>query len=280
MRTAPVGRTPQLRMTGSPSSHQQERATWEAGDLARVVVSTVLVGELLCEAVDLRAGQRVLDVATGPGNTAMAAARRRTRVTGVDFVPALLTTARARAEVERLPIDYREGDAEHLPFEDSTFDATLSTFGVMFAADQDLAAREMLRVTRSGGAIGLANWTPEGFLGKLFALFDRYAPAAGSAPSPTRWGTERGIRELLGSGSRSISFQRREMKFRGDSPAAYMSYSRQYLGPAIRAFAALDSARAQELERDFLALVTASNRSGDATLVLPAEYLEIVARRA
>jgi SAM-dependent methyltransferase len=263
-----------------PSSRQQEKATWEAGDITRLLAGTVLVGELLCEAVELRATRHVLDVATGHGNTALSAARRRAVVTGIDFVPSLVALARQRAEMERLPVDFRIGNAEQLEFADASFDCTLSTFGMMFAPHQEAAARELLRVTRPGGAIGLACWTPEGFLGQLFDLLDSRAPLEGDAPPPTRWGTEKGLRELLGPGCRSIEVHRRTSFLRSDSPAAYVAYYRLFAGPAVRAFAALDAQEQTRLETDALALVERMNRSGDETLYLPSEYLEVVARRA
>ena len=263
-------------MPAKPSSKQHHQETWASGDLAKVVHGSVLVGELLCEAVVLKAGETVLDVATGTGNTALAAARRRTRVTGIDFVPELLAKARERAAVEGLSVEFREGNAESLPFEDGQFDVVLSTFGVMFAPDQARAAAEMLRVVRPGGRIGLANWTPRSFQGRQFALFDRFAREPGDARPPTRWGTRAGLRALFPETVASIVAHRRRVQARSDSPAAFSAFLRRSFGPAIRVFEALPPERQQALETELTALVTASNRSGDATVLIPGEYLEVV----
>jgi len=263
-------------MTPTPSTKLHQRETWSAGDVARGAQGSVVVGELLCEAVVLKAGEKVLDVATGTGNTALSAARRRTAVVAVDFLPELLQRARARADAEGLKVDFQEGNAESLPFPDAAFDVALSTFGVMFAPDQALAARELLRVVRPGGRIGLANWTPGSFPGRQFTLFDRFAPEAGDAAAPTRWGTRAGLRGLFPATVASIDVHRRVVRLRGDSPAALVAFQRRFFGPAVRAFAALDPPAQSALESALLALVAASSRSGDVTVLIPAEYLEVV----
>ncbi|MCI4340321.1 MAG: methyltransferase domain-containing protein [Thermoplasmata archaeon] len=263
-------------MPARPSTKQHQQTTWAAGDLARVVHGSVLVGELLCEAVVLKAGETVLDVATGTGNTALAAARRRTQVVGVDFVPDLLAQARARAAVDGLSVEYREGNAEALPFADGQFDVALSTFGVMFAPDQERAAQELLRVVRPGGRIGLANWTPGSFQGRQFALLDRYAPEAGDARRPTRWGTRAGLRALFPPALATVVAHRRTIRTRSDTPRAFVEFMRRSFGPAVRVFEALPPDRQEELAREFTELVAAANRSGDATVLVPGEYLEVV----
>ena len=262
-------------MAEKPSSLQQEKESWAAGDLARVLATSVLVGELLCEAVVLHAGERVLDVATGSGNAAFAAARRRAKVVGVDFVPALLETARRRAMVDHLSVEFREGDAEHLPFEPRSFDVVLSTFGVMFAPDQAKAARELVRVTRPGGRLGLASWTPTGFIGRLFATVDRFAPLGGTAPPATRWGDETALRELFGPDV-GITSTRRMANARSDSVESYVEFFRNNFGPAVRAYDALDADGQARLTSAIQTLVREHNRATDGTVFLPAEYLETV----
>jgi SAM-dependent methyltransferase len=237
----------------------------------------VLMGERLCEAVDLRPGARVLDVATGSGNTALAAARRFCDVTGVDYVPELLHQARERAAAEGLPVTFAEGDAEALPFPDASFDVVLSTLGVMFAPDQERAAAELLRVCRPGGTIGLTCWTPEGFIGQQFALFARYAPPPAGLRPATRWGTEAGLRELLGDGVACLRAARCAWTWRYPSAASYLGHFRTYYGPTVKAFAALDAAAQERLAAEMDELVARFNRSGDETMIVPADYLEVVA---
>ena len=251
----------------------RQREMWAAGDYAAVATPLLIVSELLCEAADLRAGSKVLDVATGSGNTALAAARRRCQVTAIDYVPSLLDRARERAAVERLEVRFEEGDAEQLPYGDGSFDAVLSTFGVMFAPDQERAAREMLRVCRRGGRIGLAGWTPEGFVGQWFQLSARYAPPPPGLPPPLRWGTEAGLRELLGE---ALRMERRLYTLRYSSVEDWLDYFRSNFGPTRQTFEGLDAQRRAAFAGDLLALARRFNRSGDASFVGPAEYLEAV----
>lgn len=251
----------------------RQREMWSAGDYAAVATPLLITSELLCEAADLRAGSRVLDVAAGSGNTALAAARRRCEVIGVDYVPQLLERARERAKAERLEIRFDEGDAENLPYPDRAFDAVLSTFGVMFAPDQEAAARELLRVCRPGGRIALASWTPEGFVGQWFQATARYLPPPPGVQPPLRWGTEAGVRELLG---REPSVARRHFVLRYATPQAWLDYFRVNFGPLRQAFEKLDEARQKEFAAELLALIGRFNRSGDGTVVAPAEYLEAV----
>ena len=257
----------------------RQQRVWASGDFGMIATAITLVGELLCEAVDVRAGQRVLDVATGTGNTALAAARRFCDVTGVDYVPALLERGRERAAFERLPITFQEGDAESIPFPDASFDVVLSTFGAMFAPNQEQAARELLRVCRPGGKIGLANWTPEGWLGELFRINSRYVPPPPGLKPAVLWGSEARLRELFGDGITALHATRRTFVFRYHSPQHWLEYWRAYYGPTLAAFQALDAAGQEALARDLLDLVDRWNRSGDATMAVPGEYLEVVAVR-
>jgi len=258
---------------------QRQQATWASGDFAVVGVTLQIVGELLAEATDVRAGERVIDVAAGNGNATLAAARRFARVTSTDYVPALLEKGRARAAAEGLAIDFREADAEALPFPDASFDVALSTFGVMFAPDQARAAAEIRRVVRPGGRIGMANWTAEGFIGQLFKAAGKYiAPPAGLA-SPLLWGNEDHVRQLFGADALQARITRRMFNFRYASPTHWVHVFRDYYGPLNRAFAALAPSAADALEQDLLALIDRFNTAGPDSMVAPAEYLEIVLTR-
>jgi ubiquinone/menaquinone biosynthesis C-methylase UbiE len=257
----------------------RQQGAWSSGDYAVVGTTLQIVGESLCEAVDIRAGQKVLDVAAGNGNATLAAARRWCDVTSTDYVTSLLDRARERAAAERLTITFREADAEALPFGDASFDVVLSTFGVMFTADQESAADEMLRVCRPGGKIGMANWTPEGFIGQLFKTIGQHVPPPAGVKSPALWGTRAHIGELFESQAASIAAERRSFVFRYRSPAHWLDVFSTYYGPLLKAFAALEPAARQALSSDILALIGRFNRSGDATMVVPGEYLEIVITR-
>lgn len=256
---------------------KRQQVTWASGDFSRIAATSVLVGELLCEALDLRPGQRVLDVATGSGNTALAAARRWAEVTGVDYVPSLLERARERATAERLPVSLKEADAENLPFPDASFDVVTSTFGAMFAPNQEKVAQELIRVCRPGGKIGMANWTPEGLVGQIFRATGGHVPPAPGLKPPALWGTEARLRELLGGQMKSLDITHRHFTFRYPSAKHYLDFFRTYYGPTVKAFEALDAPGREALAGDLLEVLQRFNRSGEETLLAPSEYLEVVA---
>ncbi len=253
---------------------QRQQMIWSSGDYAVIGTTLQIVGEQLCETVDLRAGSRVLDVAAGNGNATIAAARRFAHVTSTDYVGQLLERARERAAADRLDVTFEIADAEALPYSDGSFDVVLSTFGVMFAPDQPQAAREMLRVVRSGGRIGVASWTPQGFIGQLLKIVSGYVPPPAGLQPPTLWGT-RGRLEELFSGQ-PMELHDRTFAFRYRSPAHWLHVFRTYYGPTHRAFASLDADKQSKLEADIVALLGQHNRSGDETLVVPSAYVEAV----
>lgn len=253
----------------------RQQGAWSSGDYAVVGTTLQIVGENLCEALDLRSGQKVLDVAAGNGNASLAAARRWADVTSTDYVGALLERARERADAERLTIGFREADAENLPFADASFDVVLSTFGVMFTPDQERAAAELMRVCRRGGKIGLANWTPEGFIGQLFKTIGSHVPPPAGARSPALWGTRARLEELFG-GQGTIDATTRQFIFRYRSSEHWLEIFRTYYGPVLKAFAALQPQAQEALESDLIKLMARFNRSGDGTLVVPSDYLEVI----
>jgi ubiquinone/menaquinone biosynthesis C-methylase UbiE len=254
----------------------KQQATWASADFAVIGTTLQIVGESLAEAVDVRSNEQVLDVAAGNGNATLAAARRFAEVTSTDYVPALLEKGKARAEAEGLNVTFQVADAEALPFKDGRFDVVLSTFGAMFTPDHTLAAREMLRVTRAGGRIGLANWTPEGFVGQLFKLVGAYVPPGPGVKSPALWGTEPYIVALFGSQADDIRCVRKQFKFRYRSIAHWIQIFRDFYGPTHKAFAALDAERRVSLGQDITALLERFNVAGPSSLVVPGEYLEVV----
>jgi ubiquinone/menaquinone biosynthesis C-methylase UbiE len=254
----------------------KQQATWASGDFAVIGTTLQIVGESLAEAIDVRAGERVLDVAAGNGNASLAAAHRFAQVTSTDYVPSLLEKGAARAQAEGLQIDFQVADAEDLPFGDGSFDVVLSTFGVMFTPDHTRPAREMLRVVRNGGRIGLANWTPEGFIGQLFKVIGAYLPPPAGLKSPALWGTEPHIVQLFGAQAMDIRCTRKHFNFRYRSSAHWIQIFRDFYGPAHKAFAALDATKQAALERDIVALLERLNVAGPSSLVVPGEYLEVV----
>ena len=253
----------------------RQQLAWSSGDYAIVGTTLQIVGETLCEAVDLRSNQRVLDVAAGNGNATLAAARRFASVVSTDYVGALLEGGRRRAEADRLPVMFQEADAEALPFADASFDVVLSTFGVMFTPNQDKAARELLRVCRPGGKIGLANWTPESFIGQMFRVLGKYVPPVAGVAPPSLWGTKARLDTLFGSQA-VVAAESRTFVFRYKSPAHWLEIFRDYYGPVLKAFASLNPESRKELEKDLYALLDQNNAAKDGTLVLPSEYLEVV----
>lgn len=254
---------------------QRQQAAWSTGDYAVVGTTLQIVGEQLCESLDLHAGERVLDVAAGNGNASLAAARRHCDVVSTDYVPALLERARERAAAERLTMRFEFADAEALPFPDASFDAVVSTFGVMFTADQDRAARELLRVCRPGGRIGLANWTPDSFIGQLFKAVGAHVPPPAGVRSPLQWGTPERPGELFTPHAAALEIQRRDFCFRYRSPEHWLEVFRTVYGPTVRAFAALAEDGRASLAADLLALVRRCNRARDASMVVPSSYLEV-----
>jgi SAM-dependent methyltransferase len=254
----------------------RQQATWASGDYAVVGATLQIVGELLAESAGIRAGESVLDVAAGNGNATLAAARRFARVTSTDYVPQLLEKGRARAQAEGLAVDFQTADAEDLPFPNGSFDVALSTFGVMFTPQHARAAREMLRVVRDGGRIGLANWTPEGFIGQLFRLIGAYVPPPPGVKSPALWGSEPHIVELFGADAADIRTQRKHFNFNYLSAAHWIQVFRDYYGPTHKAFATLDGTRRSAFEADLAALLDRLNLGGSRSLVIPGEYLEVV----
>ncbi|MGE5161405.1 MAG: class I SAM-dependent methyltransferase [Betaproteobacteria bacterium] len=255
---------------------QRQQATWASGDFSVVGITLQIVGESLAEAADVRAGERVLDVAAGNGNATLAAARRFADVTSTDYVPALLERGRDRARADGLQIDFQVADVEDLPFADGSFDVVLSTYGAMFAPDHARAANEMLRVTRRGGRIGLANWTPDGFIGQLFKVVGAHVPPPVGLRSPALWGTEPHLVELFGPQAADIRCTRKNFNFRYRSPAHWLQIFRDYYGPTHKAFAALDADGQKRLAADISALLERLNVGGRESLVVPGEYLEVV----
>jgi len=258
---------------------QKQQVTWASGDYASIGTRLQIVGEQLAEAVDLRAGERVLDVAAGNGNATLAAARRFAQVTSTDYVPELLDQGAARARANGLEITFQPADAEALPFDNGAFDVALSTFGVMFTPDQVKAAQELIRVVRPGGRIGLANWTPEGFIGELFRVIAAHVPPPAGLQSPMLWGSEPRIVELFGPQAADIQSTRRTYNFRFRSPAHWVDVFRNFYGPTHKAYAALDADGQARLTADLTALLERRNVGGAHSLVVPGEYLEVVITR-
>ena len=279
MSAVPTPAVPSEVQSGRPdlaAIKTKQQATWASGDFAVIGTTLQIVGELLAEAVDIRAGERVIDIAAGNGNATLAAAHRFAEVTSTDYVADLLEKGRLRADAEGLNIAFRVADAEALPFTDASFDVALSTYGVMFAPDHARAAHEMLRVVRSGGRIGLANWTPEGFIGQLFKLVGTYLPAPAGLKSPALWGTEPHLVALFGSQAADIRCVRKQFNFRYLSSGHWIQVFRDFYGPTLKAFAALDGPHQSALEQDITNLLEQFNTAGKDSLVVPGEYLEVV----
>jgi len=256
----------------------RQQLAWSSGDYAIVGVTLQIVGESLCEAVDLRSNHRVLDVAAGNGNATLAAARRFAAVVSTDYVPALLERGAERAKAERLPVTFQQADAEALPFDDASFDIVLSTFGVMFTPDQEQAARELLRVCRPEGKIGLANWTPDGFIGRLFKTIGKHVPPPPGVRSPLLWGSTAHLASLFGSGA-SVRANERPFMFRYRSPEHWLEVFATYYGPVHKALGTLEGGKRAALEADLRALLDSANQAHDGTFVAPGNYLEVVVTR-
>jgi ubiquinone/menaquinone biosynthesis C-methylase UbiE len=254
----------------------RQKAAWSSGNYAIVGTTLQIVGEELCEALDLGAGNKVLDVAAGNGMVSLAAARRWCDVVSTDYVTSLLERGRARAEAEGLVIEFMEADAEDLPFAENTFDAVVSTFGVMFTPNQNKAAAELLRVCKRGGQIGLTNWTPDGFIGQVFKTLGKYLPPPAAAKSPLLWGTRAHLTDLFGSAAGWIKTEPRHFNFRYRSARHFLEVFRNYYGPMLKAFSALEALQQNRLEKDLYALIERMNRADDETMIVPSEYLEVV----
>ena len=276
MSTSAALSTPAAAQPDLAAVKQRQQGAWSSGDYAVVGTTLQIVGEQLCEALDLRAGSKVLDVAAGNGNATLAAARRWCDVTSTDYVPALLKRGRERAAAEHLTIEFREADAEALPFADASYDFVLSTFGVMFTPDQDKAASELARVCRSGGKIGLANWTPQGFIGQLFKTIGKHLPPPAGVKSPALWGTLARLEEMFGVQASEIAAERRMFVFRYRSLDHWLEVFKSFYGPMLKAFAALDETAQAALRRDLMALLGEFNHADDGTVVVHGEYLEVV----
>jgi SAM-dependent methyltransferase len=255
---------------------QRQQATWSSGDYHMIGTQILIVSELVIEALDVHSTDRVLDVATGSGNAALAAARRGCTVVGVDYVPALLEQARRRAVAEAVEVAFVEGDAENLPYGDGTFQIVSSVFGAMFAPDQEKTASELARVCQPGGRIGLVAHTPDGFIGQLFKVIGRHVPPPAGLRSPILWGTEDRLRELFGGSIAEIRVEKRHYVFRDRSPGHFVDYWQRYYGPTLKAFETVGEAGAPALRADILELIARLNRADDGTMVVPNEYLEAV----
>jgi len=254
----------------------KQQVSWSSGDYAIIGTTLQIVGEQLAEAMDLRAGQTVLDVAAGNGNVSLAAARRWCEVTSTDYVESLLARGRRRAEAEGLKIKFQIADAEDLPFPDASFDAVVSTFGGMFSPDQDRTAEELVRVCKPGGRVGLANWTPEGFIGQMFKTIGKYLPPPTGVKSPAIWGTRSWVETTFRAAASTIAAEPRHFVFRYRSAQHFLEIFRTYYGPMLKAFEALEGGSRKALARDIIDLVGRFNTSGDQTMVIPSEYLEVV----
>jgi ubiquinone/menaquinone biosynthesis C-methylase UbiE len=257
----------------------KQKAIWGSGDYGRIGITLQITGEALCEAMDIRSGQSVLDVAAGNGNASLAAARRDCKVVSTDYVPSLLEQSRIRATAEKLAIDYREADAEALPFDDGSFDNVVSTFGVMFAPNQERAAAELLRVCKKGGKIGLANWTPDSFVGQIFKTVGRHVPPPPGVNSSAAWGTEVFLDKQFGAHASKIEVTPRQFTFRYHSADHWLDIFGAFYGPLVKAFEALDDAAKEVLRGDLRSLIGRHDRATDGTMVVPAEYLEVVISR-
>jgi ubiquinone/menaquinone biosynthesis C-methylase UbiE len=273
---------PSLSRNVSRIDHRQMQArqqtSWAGGDYAVAGNALQMVSEELCESVNLCQDERVLDVAAGSFHASLAAARRWCEVTATDHASDLTSRGRERTEARAVGVQFVDADAEALPFADQSFSAVISAFGAMFALDQERAASEMIRVCRRGRRVGLANWTPEGFIGQLFATIATHAPGTTSGSSPFLWGTTDRLEELFGVYG-SVWAARKHVALRARSPMEWVDKLRASYAPVLKTFAALDAARQKSLRGSLLELVTRFNRAKDSTMLVDAEYLEVVVTR-
>lgn len=258
---------------------QRQQLTWASGDYAIVATQVNIVSELLCEAAELRAGQKVLDVATGSGNTALAAARRNCDVTGIDYVPQLLSRAQERAEAERLNVTLLEADAENLPFPNNSFDVVLSTFGAMFAPNQEQTAKELARVCKPSGKIGMVNWPKDTFIGKMLSFVSQLVPPPQGLKPVVLWGSEEHVREMFSDDISSLQLTRRTVMFRFNSVEHFLDTFLNFYGPTLKAYQSLDTHGKETMVRGLTDLINSYNQSGDNSVMLPFEYAEIVATK-
>jgi ubiquinone/menaquinone biosynthesis C-methylase UbiE len=254
----------------------RQRKTWASGDYAVVATRIVLASELLADAADLKAGWQVLDVACGNGNAALAAARSGTHALGIDYIPELLEGGRARAVAEGLDVEFRLGDIEDLPVADESFDAVLSVFGAMFAPDHQRAADEIIRAARPGGTVGLASWTPDGFIGQMFGVIARHVPPAPGVASPLLWGTEQHLSDLFGAAAADARSVHRTCTWRFTSPEEFTAFFRRWYGPALKAFEVLDDNGRAALAADLAQLARRWDRNHGGGIAIPATYLETI----
>ncbi|WP_299951116.1 class I SAM-dependent methyltransferase [uncultured Ruegeria sp.] len=257
----------------------KQNAAWGSGDYSKVGVTLQITGEELAEAMDMCADSTILDVAAGNGNATLAFARRFCNVTSTDYVESLLEASGKRAQAEGLFVNYKVADAENLPFEDQSFDAVVSTFGVMFTPNQAQSAAELQRVVKSGGKIGMANWTPESFIGQLFKTIGKHVPPPAGVNSPAMWGNREWIDQTFGTQCEVASFQRKNFMFRYRSAAHFMEYFRTFYGPMQKAFKALDTDGQTALRNDMMALIDKFDISTNDSLCISSEYAEIIIER-
>jgi len=263
-------------MTDFDAIKQKQKETWATGDFAMIGWNTVYPGELLCEALELRGGQKLLDVATGSGNVALSAARRNCEAVGIDYVPSLIERARTRAAAEGLPAQFDVGDCEQMPYPDESFDRVISVFGSIFAPDQEKAAQELIRVCRTGGKIGMANWTPDGFWGQTFGLVGKYLPPPGGVRPPPEWGTEQRLNELFGGATSLMNIKKRSALFRYRDNAHWIDVFTTWFGPIMLVLKKLGEQDKGEFLRELDDTLSRFNVSGDETLMVSADYLEVV----
>ncbi|MGI9426039.1 MAG: class I SAM-dependent methyltransferase [Hyphomicrobiaceae bacterium] len=254
----------------------KQNAAWASGDYAKIGTTLQIVGEDLAEAMDLSPGSSVLDVAAGNGNATLAFARRWCNVMSTDYVDSLLARSRSRAEAEALDVTYRVADAEQLPFDDGAFDAVVSTFGVMFTPDQATAAGELIRVCRPGGKIGLANWTPNGFIGQLFKTLGGHIAPPPGVKSPALWGTRDWLSEHFGTVCQTVDITDRDFIFRYRSPDHFIDVFRTFYGPVHKAFLALDPNGQAQLANDLRDTVANFNTARDGSMRVPSAYAEVI----